>query len=134
MLVIFTVDCCLCLVLSCLALPRSLLGPGGNSFCLRTSTMARVKSTTRSGSEGRDSEGSAERIDFAPMSDVGSCGCAGDEMDKGSHTRSYSFGPSMVMVSRIHWMIDHGYFAEGMAREPREETVLEPNSDKEVVF
>jgi hypothetical protein len=31
-------------------------------------------------------------------------------------------------------MIDHDYFTEGMGREPGEETVLEPHSDKAVVF
>jgi hypothetical protein len=31
----------------------------------------------------------------------------------------------MVTVSQIREMIDSGYFAEGMGREPREETISE---------
>jgi hypothetical protein len=52
------------------------------------------------------------------MSDTGSHDRASDDMDEGSHTRSYFFGPSTVTVSRIRGMIDNGYFVEGMAREP----------------
>jgi hypothetical protein len=40
----------------------------------------------------------------------------------------------MVTVIHIHGMIDSSYFAEGMAHEPREETVPELNSDKAVVL
>jgi hypothetical protein len=103
--------------------------------------MARVKSTAHlvgavggSGGEGRDSEGIAERTESAQLSDACSHGKAGDDMDEGSRTRSYFFGPSTVMVNHIRGMIDHGYFAEGMAREPEEETILEPNSNEAVVF
>jgi hypothetical protein len=103
--------------------------------------MACVKSTARlvgvatgSSGEGRDSEGSAERTESAQLSDAGSHDRVGDDMDEGSRTQSYFFGPSTVTVSRIRGMIDCGYFAEGMAHEPREETVLEPNSDEAVVF
>jgi hypothetical protein len=39
-----------------------------------------------------------------------------------------------VIVSHICGMIDSDYFTKGMAREPGEETVPEPNSDKVVVF
>jgi hypothetical protein len=31
-------------------------------------------------------------------------------------------------------MIDSGYFAEGMGREPRQETIPEPNPNEAVVF
>jgi hypothetical protein len=37
-------------------------------------------------------------------------------------------------VGRIRQMESLGYFAEGSAREPGEEIVLEPNSDEAVVF
>jgi hypothetical protein len=39
-----------------------------------------------------------------------------------------------VTMSRIHGMIDNSYFANGMGREPREETVPEPHIDKAVLF
>jgi hypothetical protein len=39
-------------------------------------------------------------------------------VDEGSHTRSYYFGPSIVIVNCIHEMIDNVYFAECMGCEP----------------
>jgi hypothetical protein len=48
--------------------------------------------------------------------------------------RSYEFGASSVTVGRIHQMESLGYFTEGSVREPREEIVLEPNSDEDVIF
>jgi hypothetical protein len=65
---------------------------------------------------------------------LGSHSGAGGDADEGSHTQSYYFGPSTVAVSCISGMIDNGYFTKGMGREPREETVSEPNADKVVVF
>jgi hypothetical protein len=47
---------------------------------------------------------------------------------------SYYFGPSTVTVSCIMEMIDYGYFADGAARVPGEETVPEPNGDEAVMF
>jgi hypothetical protein len=55
-------------------------------------------------------------------------------MDEGSRTRSYFFGPLAVTVSCIRGMIDNDYFAEGMACEPKEETIPEPNFDEAVLF
>jgi hypothetical protein len=104
--------------------------------------MARVKSSTRyiggatgggSGGEGHESRG-FERTESARLSDAGSHSGADDIVDKGSRSRSCFFGPSTVTVSRIRGMIESGYFAEGMHREPREETVPEPNPDEDVVF
>jgi hypothetical protein len=41
----------------------------------------------------------------------------------------------MVTVRHIREMIDQGYFAEGSAYAPGEETIIpEPESDKVVVF
>jgi hypothetical protein len=65
------------------------------------------------------------------LSDVASHGEAGDVVDG---SRSFLFRPSIVIVSHIHGMIDNGYFAEGIGREPGEETVLEPQPDEVVVF
>jgi hypothetical protein len=47
---------------------------------------------------------------------------------------SYDFGASSVTVGRIRQLESMGYFAEGLAREPGEETVPEPNTDEVVVF
>jgi hypothetical protein len=68
------------------------------------------------------------------LSDAGSHSGAGGEMDEGPRTWSYYFGSSTVMVSRIRRMINHGYFAKGIGREPEEETVPEPHTDEAVVF
>jgi hypothetical protein len=65
------------------------------------------------------------------LSDVASHGEAGDVVDG---SRSFLFRPSIVIVSHIHGMIDNGYFAEGIGREPGEENVLEPQPDEVVVF
>jgi hypothetical protein len=100
--------------------------------------MARVKITARpiggaagSGGEDRGSGGSEERTESARLSDASSLGEAGDTVD---NSQSFLFGPSSVIVSRIHEMIDSGYFAEGIGREPREETVPEPHLDEVVVI
>jgi hypothetical protein len=57
------------------------------------SAMARIKSTAHpidataeTGSEGHGSENSAERMESAPLSDVGSDSGARGEMDEGSRT------------------------------------------------
>jgi hypothetical protein len=55
-------------------------------------------------------------------------------MGKVSHMRSYFFGPSIVIVSRISRMIDNGYFGEGMGCESIEETIPEPNTNEGVVL
>jgi hypothetical protein len=39
-----------------------------------------------------------------------------------------------VIVSRIHGMVDNGYFTDGMGHEPGEETIPEPNVDEAMVF
>jgi hypothetical protein len=89
--------------------------------------MARAKSTAcpvggivGSGSEDRRSRGSDERTESAQLSDVSSHGEAGDVVDG---SRSFLFGPSTVTVSRIHGMIDSGYFVEGTGRETGEDTI-----------
>jgi hypothetical protein len=103
--------------------------------------MAHVKSTAHlvgaaagSGGEGHESEGSAKRTESTQLSNTGSHNGAGDDVDEGSHTQSYYFGPLTMTVSRIHGMIDNDYFAEGMGCEPGEETILKPNLDKAMVF
>jgi hypothetical protein len=85
-------------------------------------------------SEGRDSSASAERTESVQASNAGSHCQAGGDSDKGSSMRSYYFGPSMLTISHIKEMIDHGYFAEGAACVPGEETVLDLNVDEDVVF
>jgi hypothetical protein len=96
--------------------------------------MARVKSTARpisgttdSGGEDRGSERSEEGIESTRLSDAGSQGATGDVV-------SFLFGPSSITVSRVHEIINIGYFAEGMGRERGEETVPEPHPDEAVVF
>jgi hypothetical protein len=69
-------------------------------------------------------------MESAPLSDVGSHSGAGGDVDKGSHVRSYYFGPSTMTVGCIQGMIDNSYFTEGMGREPGDETILEQNSDE----
>jgi hypothetical protein len=75
-----------------------------------------------------------ERMEPARQGDVGSHSKAGADMDEGSYTWSYLFGPSTVTVKRIQGMIDNGYFAEGMGCEHGGETVLEPQADEAVIF
>jgi hypothetical protein len=103
--------------------------------------MDHVKSTIRlaggaagSSGENRGSEGSVDIIEYAVLTDMSSHNGAGGGADDGSHVRNYFFGPSTVTVSRIHGMIDHGYFAKGMDRVPAEEVVPEPQPDEAVVF
>jgi hypothetical protein len=55
-------------------------------------------------------------------------------MDQCELVRSYEFGASSVTVGRTRQMESLGYFPEGLVREPREEILSEPNSDKVVVF
>jgi hypothetical protein len=110
---------------SMLSLSRTCFSTLGTSF-----TLFRVKSTTHpvgggtsSGSEDHGSGGPKEMTESARLSDVGSRSKVDDVVDR---SRSFLFGPLTVTVSRIRGMIDSGYFVEGMDREPREETVLEP--------
>jgi hypothetical protein len=85
---------------------------------------------------------SSEASTTSSSSDTSSSGVASDVAKTGaeasveSHklTQSYEFGTSSVTVGRIRQMESLGYFAEGSAREPGEEIVLEPNSDEVVVF
>jgi hypothetical protein len=95
-------------LLSCLALLNSSLTTGGSFTHFLTSTMARVKSTTHHvvvaaevGNKGCESGGSAERMDSAQLSDADSHSGADGNVDDGSRTRSYYFGPSTVIVCWI---------------------------------
>jgi hypothetical protein len=90
-----------------------------------------VSGTAGSGGVDCGSEGSKERTESTRLSNTGSCDNAGDVVDC---SRSFLFRPSTVTVSWIHGMIDSSYFAEGMGRKPREETVLEPQPDEAAVF
>jgi hypothetical protein len=84
--------------------------------------------------EGHDSAGLVEGTESMHASHAGSHSHAEGDSDEGSHTRSYYFGPLTVTVNCIREMINHGYFVEGSARAPVEETILEPDSDEAVVF
>jgi hypothetical protein len=102
--------------------------------------MAHVKSYVRliggaaaSGSSG-EGEGSEERTISARPSNTGSYSDGGDARVESSHSQSFYFGPSTMIVSRIHGMIDNGYFADVMGHEPGEETVPEPHADEVVLF
>jgi hypothetical protein len=125
----------------------------GGSFALfRQIVMARVRSITRlrndapvqegegavtergAVGEGRMSVGSAERTKSVRVSDVGSQSNAEDDSGGGSCTRSCNFDLSTVTVSRIRDMIDHGYFAEGGAHTPGEETIPKPKNDEPIIF
>jgi hypothetical protein len=139
------------LSLSCVHFAFALVTRDSFVFFLKT-VMARVKSTAlpRDGatdaggegaaiesdadSEGHGSRGFAGRTKFVQLSDVGSHSGTGADTDEGSHTRNYHFGPSTVTVSRVREMIDNDYFADGMARVPREETISEPHANEAVVF
>jgi hypothetical protein len=95
------------------------------------SVMAHIRSTahphdvaTEAGSGGHGD--SADRKKFALLSDVGSHSEVGADVDEGSRTWSYFFGPSTVTASYIRAMIDNDYFDEGMGHESGEETVPEP--------
>jgi hypothetical protein len=121
------------------------------TFFLETS-MAHVKSTAHprddatdaggegaaaergAGSENRGSGCSAERTKSVQMSDVVSHSRIGPDADECSHMHNYHFGPSMVTISLIWEMIDNGYFADGMARAPGEETIPDSHADEAIVF
>jgi hypothetical protein len=66
-------------------------------------------------------------------SDVSEAG-AGDTIDPRELAWSYDFEMSSVTVGRIRQLESLGYFVEGSAREPGEETIPEPNDDEVVVF
>jgi hypothetical protein len=100
--------------------------------------MAHVKSTARpiggasdSGGEDHGSERSEERTKFVGLSDVGSRGKTRYIVDS---SQSFLFRPLSITISQIHRMISSGYFAEGIGRKPREETILDPHPDEAVVF
>jgi hypothetical protein len=86
------------------------------------------------GGSGGEGDGSEERTMSTEPSNAGSHSNGGDVRVKSSHLHSFCFRPSTVTVSRIYWMIDNGYFADGMGREPREETVPEPHIDEAMLY
>jgi hypothetical protein len=95
--------------------------------------MAHVRSTAHpfdaaigAGSKGHESGNSTERMESALLSNVASHSGVRGEMDEGSRTRSYYFGPLTVTVTCIRGMVDNGYFDMGTDREPEEETMPEP--------
>jgi hypothetical protein len=97
-----------------------------------------VKSTARPiggasdfGGEDRGSERFEDMTESTRLSDTGSQGATGDIVDS---SQSFLFGPSSVTISPVHGMIDSGYFAKCMGRQPGEETVPEPHPDEVVVF
>jgi hypothetical protein len=55
-------------------------------------------------------------------------------VDPSEESRSYVFGPSTVMVSRIREMPSLHYFVEGDVLVPREEVVPESTDDEAAVF
>jgi hypothetical protein len=57
-----------------------------------------------------------------------------DITDPDKLARSYDFGASLVTVRCIRQLECLGYFVESSAREPREETVPEPNTYEVVIF
>jgi hypothetical protein len=59
---------------------------------------------------------------------------AEDAMDPRELAWSYVFVAYSVTMGRIRQLESLGYFAEGSAREPWEETVPEPNTDDAIVF
>jgi hypothetical protein len=50
------------------------------------------------------------------------------------HSWTYYFGSSTITRGKIKEMVEKGYFIEGEAREPRAETILEPEDDEAVIF
>jgi hypothetical protein len=84
--------------------------------------------------EGYDNAGPVEIIKSVHASDAGSDNRAEGDSDEGSRTYSYYFGPSMVTITRIREMIDHGYFAEGGAHASGKDTIPELDSDEAAVF
>jgi hypothetical protein len=59
---------------------------------------------------------------------------AEDAMDPREFARSYDFRAYSVTEGRIWQLESLRYFAEGLAYEPGEEIVPEPNTDEVVVF
>jgi hypothetical protein len=148
----FTAVCAFfALSLLCARFAFTLVTRDSSALFLKTA-MTRVKSTARShddaadaggegvamerdvGSKGHGSRGSAERIETVHLSNVGSHSGTGANTDEVSRTHSYHFGPLTVTISRIREMIANGYFVDGMARMPREETVRKPHADEAIVF
>jgi hypothetical protein len=68
------------------------------------------------------------------LSNAGSCSKADDVGVESSYLWRFYFRPSTMTVSRIHGMVNGGYFADGMGCEPGQETVPEPNVDEAVLF
>jgi hypothetical protein len=114
----FTFDCGLCLFCT-FALSLSVLYVDSLSCVLAT----RVSSVFP-----------LDNCDGSRQCHVGSHSEDGDVVDDGACSRSFFFGPSTVIVSQIRGMIDSGYFAKSLSREPGEETIPEPNPNEAVVF
>jgi hypothetical protein len=81
-------------------------------------------------SKSHDSAGSVGGSWSVHASDTGSRSNAEGNSDRGSY--SYNFSPLMVTVSRIRELIEQGYFDEGGAHTPREETIAEQENDEAV--
>jgi hypothetical protein len=102
--------------------------------------MSRVRSTAQpiggaaTSSSGGEGGGSEERTISARPRDAGLPSDGGDVRVESSCSQSFYFGPSTVTVSRIHGMINSGYFADGMSREPGREIVAKPHVDEAVLF
>jgi hypothetical protein len=83
-----------------------------------------------------------EALMAGSSSDASSVGVASDVakpeaevfVDPRELTQSYHFRASSVTVSHIQQLESLGYFAEGLACELGEETMLELNLDEAVVF
>jgi hypothetical protein len=69
---------------------------------------------------------------------ISSGGESGNSVDEDAsdneNSRAYCFGGSTITQGRIKEMADKGYFMDGEARAPVEETIPEPNDDEAIVF
>jgi hypothetical protein len=99
-----------------------------------------MKSTVRpisgaaTGGSGGEGDGSEERTISARPSNVSLHSDGGVVRVESSSSQSFYFGPLTLTLSRIHRMIDNGYFTNGMGHELGEETVSESGDDKAVLF
>jgi hypothetical protein len=76
----------------------------------------------------------ASGCEDSSSSDVGSEEATSAHVSSDESSCTYYFGASTITLSRIHEMVEKGYFAEGEACAAREDTTPEPGDDEAVIF
>jgi hypothetical protein len=87
-------------------------------------------SASTSSSKDSSGGGSSEDVDVEPKTEIEKIVV----VDPCESARSYDFGLSTIILGHIQQLEMLRYFAEGSAREPGEETVLEHADDEAIVF